>query len=96
MIEQRSSDCTDRGTEADRSHTGFFRRPHRTQPDTNRDNPKLSPGGLFKAWFVDFDPVRAQAAGEKPAGLADDLAALFPDRLRGSELGEYSRRGGVA
>lgn len=43
---------------------------------------------LFKSWFVDFDPVRALAAGEKPAGLADDLAALFPDRFVGSELGE--------
>ena len=32
---------------------------------------------LFKSWFMDFDPVRAKAAGEKPAGLADDLAALF-------------------
>lgn len=43
---------------------------------------------LFKSWFVDFDPVRAKAAGEKPAGLADDIAALFPDRLVDSELGE--------
>ncbi len=43
---------------------------------------------LFKSWFVDFDPVRAKAAGEKPAGLADDIAALFPDRFVDSELGE--------
>lgn len=43
---------------------------------------------LFKSWFVDFDPVRAKAAGEKPPGLADDLAALFPDRFVDSELGE--------
>lgn len=43
---------------------------------------------LFKSWFVDFDPVRAKAAGEKPAGLADDIAALFPDRFVESELGE--------
>ena len=43
---------------------------------------------LFKSWFVDFDPVRAKAAGEKPAGLADDIAALFPDRFEDSELGE--------
>ncbi len=43
---------------------------------------------LFKSWFVDFDPVRAKAAGEKPPGLADDIAALFPDRLVDSELGE--------
>ena len=36
---------------------------------------------------MDFDPVRAKAAGEKPAGLADDLAALFTDRFVDSELG---------
>lgn len=43
---------------------------------------------LFKSWFVDFDPVRAKAANEKPTGLADDIAALFPDRFVDSELGE--------
>jgi type I restriction enzyme S subunit len=43
---------------------------------------------LFKSWFVDFDPVRAKAAGEKPHGLADDIASLFPDRFLDSELGE--------
>ena len=44
---------------------------------------------LFKSWFVDFDPVRAKAAGEKPAGLADDIATLFPDRFVESELGAW-------
>ena len=43
---------------------------------------------LFKSWFVDFNPVRAKAAGEKPSGLADDIAVLFPDRFVESELGE--------
>lgn len=43
---------------------------------------------LFKSWFVDFDPVRAKAAGEAPPGLAPDLAALFPYRFVDSELGE--------
>ena len=43
---------------------------------------------LFKSWFVDFDPVRAKAAGEAPPGLAPDLAVLFPDRFVDSELGE--------
>jgi type I restriction enzyme, S subunit len=43
---------------------------------------------LFKSWFVDFDPVRARAAGEAPLGLAPDLAALFPDRFVESVLGE--------
>mgnify|MGYP000855182124 CR=1 FL=1 len=43
---------------------------------------------LFKSWFVDFDPVRAKAAGEKPSGLVNDITALFPDRFAESELGE--------
>ncbi|PPD51022.1 MAG: hypothetical protein CTY13_00285 [Methylobacter sp.] len=43
---------------------------------------------LFKSWFVDFDPVSAKVAGEKPAGLADDIAALFPDRFVESEIGD--------
>jgi len=44
---------------------------------------------MFKSWFIDFDPVRAKAAGDPTAaGLPDQLAALFPDRLVDSELGE--------
>jgi type I restriction enzyme S subunit len=43
---------------------------------------------LFKSWFVDFDPVRAKAAGKAPPGLAPKIAALFPDRFQDSELGE--------
>lgn len=42
---------------------------------------------LFKSWFVDFDPVRAKAEG-RDTGLPEHLAALFPDRLVESELGE--------
>ena len=42
---------------------------------------------LFKSWFVDFDPVRAKAAGRDP-GLPQPLADLFPARLVDSELGE--------
>jgi type I restriction enzyme, S subunit len=42
---------------------------------------------LFKSWFVDFDPVRAKAEG-RDTGLPDHLAALFPDRLVESKLGE--------
>lgn len=42
---------------------------------------------LFKSWFVDFDPVRAKAEGRE-TGLPEDVAALFPDRLVESELGE--------
>lgn len=42
---------------------------------------------LFKSWFVDFDPVHARARGEQPAGLAPELAALFPDSFEESALG---------
>lgn len=42
---------------------------------------------LFKSWFVDFDPVRAKAAGKKPAGMDDATAKLFPSELVESEPG---------
>lgn len=34
---------------------------------------------IFQSWFVDFDPVRAKAAGRAPSGLDAATAALFPD-----------------
>ncbi len=48
---------------------------------------------LFKAWFVDFEPVRAKMdgrwrPGESLPGLPAHLYDLFPDRLVESELGE--------
>jgi len=44
---------------------------------------------MFKSWFIDFDPVCAKAEGDPTAGgLPDYLAALFPERLVDSELGE--------
>jgi type I restriction enzyme, S subunit len=33
---------------------------------------------IFKSWFVDFDPVHAKAAGNSPAHMDADTAALFP------------------
>jgi type I restriction enzyme S subunit len=45
---------------------------------------------LFKSWFVDFDPVRAKAAGRDP-GLPKPIAELFPDSFEDSELGEIPR-----
>ncbi|MDX7648037.1 MULTISPECIES: restriction endonuclease subunit S [Aeromonas] len=42
---------------------------------------------LFKSWFVDFDPVHARARGEQPAGLAPEVADLFPDSFEESALG---------
>ena len=49
---------------------------------------------LFKSWFVDFDPVRAKMEGRDP-GLPPEIAALFPDRLAESELGEIPAGWGV-
>ncbi|HET9048747.1 MAG TPA: restriction endonuclease subunit S [Chiayiivirga sp.] len=48
---------------------------------------------LFKAWFVDFEPVRAKLEGrwqrgQSLPGLPAHLYDLFPDRLVESELGE--------
>ena len=48
---------------------------------------------LFKAWFVDFEPVRAKLEGrwrrgESLPGLPAHLYDLFPDRLVESVLGE--------
>lgn len=42
---------------------------------------------LFQSWFVDFDPVRAKAAGQTPAGMGKTTAALFPAEFEDSELG---------
>ncbi len=46
---------------------------------------------MLKSWFVDFDPVRAKAAGKKPPGLSPDIAKLFPDSFEDSELGEIPK-----
>ncbi|RFT15123.1 MAG: Type I restriction-modification system, specificity subunit S [Candidatus Saccharicenans subterraneus] len=48
---------------------------------------------IFKAWFVDFEPVRAKMEGrwrrgESLPGLPAHLYDLFPSRLVDSELGE--------
>ena len=42
--------------------------------------------GLFKSWFVDFDPVSAKAQLRHPS-LPQPLADLFPDAFEESELG---------
>lgn len=48
---------------------------------------------LFKAWFVDFEPVRAKMEGrwqrgQSLPGLPGHLYDVFPDRIVESELGE--------
>jgi type I restriction enzyme, S subunit len=50
---------------------------------------------LFKDWFIDFGPVRAKAEGREPPGLSPEIAALFPDKLVESELGEIPEGWGV-
>jgi type I restriction enzyme S subunit len=42
---------------------------------------------IFKSWFIDFDPVKAKMAGEKPAVMDDAIAALFPNSMEESEIG---------
>jgi type I restriction enzyme S subunit len=42
---------------------------------------------LFKSWFVDFDPVRANQEGRVPEGMDEATAALFPDQFEKSESG---------
>ena len=49
-------------------------------------------GAIFRAWFVDFEPVRAKMEGrwnegESMPGFPAHLYPLFPDRLADSELG---------
>jgi len=46
---------------------------------------------IFKSWFIDFDPVKAKMSGEKPVGMDEATAALFPDSMEESELGLIPR-----
>ncbi len=46
---------------------------------------------LFRSWFVDFDPVRAKAAGRQPAGMDAATAALFPREFEEAERGEIPK-----
>ncbi len=49
---------------------------------------------LFQSWFVDFDPVRAKAAGRQPAGMDAATAAL--SRTLEVGVGRIPRGGGHA
>ncbi|MEK6608148.1 MAG: restriction endonuclease subunit S [Myxococcota bacterium] len=46
---------------------------------------------LFKSWFVDFDPVRANAQRRQPTGMDAETAKLFPSEFVKSELGEIPK-----
>lgn len=47
---------------------------------------------LFRAWFVEFEPVRAKMEG-RPTGLAAEIEALFPEALVVGEDGGERPRG---
>ena len=51
---------------------------------------------LYRSWFVDFDPVRARAAGLAPAHMDPATAALFPDRFGPDSLPEGWAEGTLA
>lgn len=42
---------------------------------------------IFKSWFIDFDPVKANAEGVPFDGLSPEIQALFPNEFEESELG---------
>ena len=46
---------------------------------------------LFKAWFIDFDPVRANAACLPALGSDPATARLFPDRFQDSAFGQIPK-----
>ncbi|MGA9771410.1 MAG: restriction endonuclease subunit S [Blastocatellia bacterium] len=41
---------------------------------------------LFKSWFVDFDPVKAKAAGRALEGMDAATAALFPSKFEENKV----------
>ena len=50
---------------------------------------------IFESWFIDFEPVKAKISGEKPVGMDDATAALFPDAMVESEIGLIPKGWGV-
>lgn len=42
---------------------------------------------IFKSWFIDFDPVKANKEGLPFDGLSPEIQALFPNEFEESELG---------
>jgi type I restriction enzyme, S subunit len=46
---------------------------------------------VFKSWFVDFEPVRAKAEGQEPAGMDAATAALFPSEFDDSSGGSIPK-----
>jgi type I restriction enzyme S subunit len=46
---------------------------------------------VFQCWFIDFDPVKARAAGRAYAGMATEIADLFPASFEDSELAQIPK-----
>ncbi|MBZ5644564.1 MAG: restriction endonuclease subunit S [Acidobacteriia bacterium] len=46
---------------------------------------------IFKAWFVDFEPVRAKVEGRQPFGMDAETAALFPNSFQSASLGNIPK-----
>ena len=46
---------------------------------------------FFQSWFVDFDPVRAKVDGNKPVGIGEATANLFPNAFQDSSLGHIPK-----
>jgi type I restriction enzyme, S subunit len=42
---------------------------------------------IFKSWFIDFDPVKANKEGLPFDGLSPEIQVLFPSEFEDSELG---------
>ncbi len=42
---------------------------------------------IFKSWFIDFDPVKANKEGLPFDGLSPEIQALFPSEFEDSDLG---------
>ncbi|MCG9235854.1 restriction endonuclease subunit S [Vibrio harveyi] len=42
---------------------------------------------IFKSWFIDFDPTKANNQGIPFDGLSPEIQALFPNEFEDSELG---------
>jgi type I restriction enzyme S subunit len=46
---------------------------------------------MFKSWFIDFDPVHSKSKGDKPFGMDDSIAVLFPSSFEESEIGDIPK-----
>ncbi|ELX4140092.1 restriction endonuclease subunit S, partial [Vibrio vulnificus] len=51
---------------------------------------------IFKSWFIDFDPVKANKEGVAFDGLSPEIQALFPSEFEESELGMIPKTWGVS